>query len=174
MKKFFYVFVLAAIGLTLTACSGENKEQNVSNINFTGPKVAIKTDKGEFSFILDEKNAPNSAKTFEDKSGNGEYNGRVFHRVEDWVVQGGDPLGNGTGGGNQKTELSQQPFTVGSVGIARGGDINISNDSQFFICKTDCSFLTGQYTYLGQVDSGMDVVNKIQIGDKINEITITK
>lgn len=133
--------------------------------------ATVKTDKGEFSFTLDTKNSPNSVQTF--KSMAPKYAGRNFHRVEDWVVQGGDPLGNGTGGGDQKTELSDQPFTTGSVGIARAGDIKISNDSQFFICKSDCSFLTGQYTYLGQVKSGMDVVEKIQIGDKINEVVIS-
>jgi len=162
------------LGLGLSACSSNKQEEKTVSDSPTsqisGALAIVKTDKGEFSFTLDAKNAPSSVKTFTDMAP--KYAGRIFHRVEDWVVQGGDPLGTGTGGGDQNTELSSQPFTVGSVGIARGGDIKISNDSQFFICKTDCSFLTGKYTYLGQVKSGMDVVEKIQIGDKINSVNI--
>ena len=169
----YVLWCLVAIALTfgVSGCSS-NKENKVSDTNSGSLVATIKTDKGDFSFTLDQKNSPNSVKTFENMAP--KYAGRIFHRVEDWVVQGGDPTGNGTGGGDQATELSSQPFTIGSVGIARAGDIKVSNDAQFFICKTDCSFLTGQYTYLGQVNSGMDVVNKIQIGDKINSVNISQ
>ena len=106
------------------------------------------------------------------KSTAGEYACRTFHRVEDWVTQGGDPKGNGTGGGDQATELSDRNFAVGAVGVARAGDIKVSNADQFFICKTDCTFLNNQYTYFGKVTTGIDVVGKIQIGDKISSIEI--
>ena len=92
--------------------------------------------------------------------------------MEDWVIQGGDPLGNGTGGGKMQTELNNKPFIVGSLGVARGQDINVSNDAQFFITKKESSWLDGQYTNFGIVEKGMDVVEKIQIGDKILGITI--
>ena len=65
------------------------------------------------------------------------------------------------------TEINNKPFVVGSLGVARGQDIKISNDSQFFITKTDASWLNNQYTNFGIVTEGMDVVNKIEIGDKI-------
>lgn len=132
----------------------------------------IKTDKGSFTIALDNSKAPNTVANFVKKATSKEYDGRVFHRVEDWVVQGGDPKGDGTGGGDQPTELSDGNFSEGAVGIARAGDIKISNADQFFICTTDCSFLNKQYTYFGKVTSGMDIVKKISIGDKINSIEI--
>jgi cyclophilin family peptidyl-prolyl cis-trans isomerase len=117
--------------------------------------------------------APNTVATFTAKANAGFYNGLTFHRVvADFVVQGGDPLGNGTGGGNQATELNDLPFCVGSLGIARGGDIRVSNDSQWFICIGACRFLDGQYTNFGQVTSGMDVASGIKVGDKIKTITV--
>ena len=82
--------------------------------------------------------------------------------------------GNGTGGGHMPTELNDKPFVTGSLGVARGGDISISNDSQFFITKSDASWLNHQYTNFGMVTEGMDVVDKIQIGDKIKSITINQ
>ncbi len=100
------------------------------------------------------------------------YKNLAFHRVEDWVVQGGDPKGNGTGGGQMLTEINDKPFIVGSLGVARGSNPQISNDSQFFITKTDASWLNNQYTNFGEVTDGMDVVNKIAIGDKILSISV--
>jgi peptidyl-prolyl cis-trans isomerase B (cyclophilin B) len=134
----------------------------------------IKTSKGNIELTLYGTDAPNTVKNFVNKAKSGYYKNLTFHRVEDWVIQGGDPKGNGTGGGNIMTEINSQPFVVGSLGVARGQDINISNDSQFFITKKDSSHLNNQYTNFGMVTKGMDVVEKIAIGDKILEITITK
>jgi cyclophilin family peptidyl-prolyl cis-trans isomerase len=134
--------------------------------------ATIKTAKGNIKLELFPDVAPNTVENFIKKANSDHYKELTFHRVEDWVIQGGDPIGNGTGGGDQPTELSDKPFTEGSVGIARGGDIKISNDSQFFICTTDAGFLTGQYTIFGQVASGMDIAKKIEIGDKIQAIDI--
>ena len=132
----------------------------------------IKTSKGDIELILNGKDAPNTVKNFIYKAKSGYYNGLIFHRVEDWVIQGGDPKGNGTGGGLMQTELNQTPFVSGSLGVARGADIRVSNDSQFFITKSDASWLNGQYTNFGAVRNGMDVVGKIEIGDKILGITV--
>jgi cyclophilin family peptidyl-prolyl cis-trans isomerase len=164
MKKLFVSFIVIAISLTLTACSAKENKVEQSAI--------IKTDKGEFTISLDSSKAPNTVSNFVKKATAGEYNGRIFHRVEDWVVQGGDPKGDGTGGADQPTELSDGNFAVGAVGIARAGDIKVSNADQFFICTVDCSFLNKQYTYFGKVSSGMDTVKKIKIGDKISGIEI--
>jgi len=60
------------------------------------------------------------------KATSGFYDGKTFHRVEDWVVQGGDPDGTGRGGGKMPSELNDLPFSKGSVGIARGGDIKVN------------------------------------------------
>ena len=98
--------------------------------------------------------------------------GGNIHRVEDWVVQGGDPQGTGSGGGRVPSEYNDLTFAVGAMGIARGQDPAFNNDSQFFVCKKDSSFLDKQYTNFGQVTSGMDVVNGVKIGDKIKTITV--
>jgi peptidyl-prolyl cis-trans isomerase B (cyclophilin B) len=135
--------------------------------------VTVELQKGGvIKFQLDAKDAPNTSVKFARKANSGFYDNLIFHRVEDWVVQGGDPLGNGTGGGTQPTELNNMKFVVGAVGIARGGDIKISNDSQFFIVKKDSQFLNHQYTFFGLVTSGMDVVNSIQVGDKIKTVRV--
>ncbi len=134
--------------------------------------ASIKTSKGNIELTLYSKDAPDTVANFVHKANNGFYNNLTFHRVEDWVIQGGDPLGSGTGGGKMPTELNDKPFVVGSLGVARGQDINISNDAQFFITKTDASWLNNQYTNFGIVTKGMDVVNNIKIGDKILEIVI--
>jgi cyclophilin family peptidyl-prolyl cis-trans isomerase len=64
------------------------------------------------------------------------------------------------------------PFKTGSLGIARGADIRVSNDSQFFITKSDATWLDQKYTNFGEVTSGMDVVNSMAVGDKILSITV--
>lgn len=132
--------------------------------------VTVSTSKGDIELELYPAAAPKTVENFLKKATDGFYNNLTWHRVEDWVIQGGDPDGNGTGGGDQPTELNDLTFSLGSVGIARGGDIKINNDSQFFIVKKDSDFLDQQYTNFGKVTAGLDVVDKIEIGDKILEI----
>lgn len=138
------------------------------------PVVSLKTKDGEILLKLYQDKAPNTVANFINKIDSGFYDGLIFHRVEkDFVVQGGDPLGNGTGGGDIKSEINNVPFVRGTIGLARGGNIEISNDSQFFICLTTqlCQGLTSKYVNFGEVISGLDVLDKIKIGDKIIEIT---
>ena len=127
---------------------------------------------GTFTITLRPDVAQNTVSNFVQKARDHKYDGLKFHRVEDWVVQGGDPLGTGTGGGKMPSELNQLPFKIGAVGIARGQDIKINNDMQWFVVKKDASWLNGQYTNFGQVESGMDVVNGIRIGDVIKSIRV--
>jgi len=128
---------------------------------------------GVVEMALRPDKAPNTVATFISKANAGFYNNLTFHRVlADFVAQGGDPLGTGSGGGNQPTELSDLPFCKGSLGIARGPDVKVSNDSQWFICTGACRHLDGQYTNFGQVTSGMDVALGIKVGDKIKSIKI--
>ena len=136
--------------------------------------AAIKLEEGQIVLKLYTQIAPNTVANFLKKSINGFYNGLIFHRVEPgFVVQGGDPEGNGTGGGEIKSEINSVPFKRGSLGLARGGNIAISNDSQFFICLTteSCSQLTNKYVNFGEVIAGFEYLDKIKIGDKIVEIT---
>jgi cyclophilin family peptidyl-prolyl cis-trans isomerase len=128
---------------------------------------------GVVQLALRADKAPNTVATFVSKVSAGFYNGLTFHRVvADFVVQGGDPKGDGFGGGTQPTELSDLPFCKGSLGIARGNDIKVSNDSQWFICIGACRHLDNLYTNFGQVTSGMDVALGIKVGDKIKSIKI--
>ena len=147
--------------------------QSFSETN-TNPVVLLKTKNGEILLKLYQDKAPNTVANFIKKANDGFYNGLTFHRVEqDFVAQGGDPLGNGTGGGDIKSEINNIPFVRGTIGLARANNIEISNDSQFFICLTTqkCQGLTSLYVNFGEVISGLDVLDKIKIGDKIIEIT---
>lgn len=109
---------------------------------------------------------------FASKARSGFYNGLKFHRVEDWVVQGGDPLGTGTGGERVPSEYNDLTFRIGAVGVARGQDPALNNDSQWFVVKKDSTFLDRQYTNFGTVTQGMDVVQGIKIGDKMKAVRV--
>lgn len=134
--------------------------------------ATIQTTRGTITIKLFSEATPLTVKNFASKAQADYYNNLTFHRVEDWVVQGGDPKGNGTGGGIILTELTPEKFVRGSVGVARGGDISKSNDSQFFITKSDSPHLDQQYTNFGVVTAGMEIVDALQIGDKILSIVI--
>jgi len=139
----------------------------------TGTKATIElANGGTFTFTLRPDKAPQTVGRFVEKSKSGFYDNKTFHRVEDWVVQGGDPLGTGTGGEKVPSEYNDLSFKLGSVGIARGQDPAINNGSQWFVVKKDSTFLDKQYTNFGIVTSGMEVVNAIKIGDKIKTIKI--
>ncbi len=127
---------------------------------------------GSFTIALRSDKAPKTVENFATKARAKLYDGLTFHRVEDWVVQGGDPQGTGRGGGQMPSELNDLPFAAGAVGVARGPDIKINNDSQWFVVKTDAAWLNGQYTNFGQVTAGMDVVRGIKVGDKIKTIAV--
>ena len=155
---------------------------DTTNVTKKNMKAKITTERGVIEFEPYPDAAPKTVKNFIEKADARYFDGLRFHRVEDWVIQGGDPLSRdeskkqlwGTGGGNIDTELSQLPFAVGAVGVARGGNIAVSNDSQFFIVKKDSQFLNSQYTLFGRVVGGMDVVLTTEQNDKINSIAIEK
>ncbi len=102
------------------------------------------------------------------------YDGLTFHRVvPGFVVQGGDPKGNGTGGSglNLPAEFNQRKHIPGTVAMARAQNPN-SADSQFYICLGTPTHLDGQYTVFGQVTEGMDIVQKIKVGDVMKKVTL--
>lgn len=138
------------------------------------PQIVVSTSKGDFTMELRPDVAPKTVANFLQKFNSGYCDNLTWHRVEDWVVQGCDPLGTGTGGeSNLPTEFSKENFGIGAVGVARKATPReVSNDSQFFITKKDASFLDGDYTYFGKIISGMDVVTKLSVGDKILSTTI--
>ena len=142
------------------------------NIN---PVVSLKTKDGEILIKLYQDKAPNTVANFIKKADEGFYNGLLFHRViPGFMAQGGDPTGTGSGGGKQTSELNDVPFVRGSIGLARTAETKlVSNDSQFYICFTTegCQHLTSDYVNFGEVISGLEVLDMIQQGDKILEIT---
>ncbi|HEV2009659.1 MAG TPA: peptidylprolyl isomerase [Candidatus Limnocylindria bacterium] len=142
--------------------------------NQPSTKATVTLEKGGTIVIqLRPDKAQKTVSNFAIRANTGRYDGLTFHRVEpNFVIQGGDPAGNGTGGSTQCTELSDLPFVKGAVGIARGSDITISNDFQFFVCIGECRFLDGKYTNFGLVTAGQDVADAVKIGDKIKTIRV--
>jgi len=143
---------------------------------FTEPatKAVVQLASGaSFTITLRPDKAPNTVKNFANIARSGCYDNLIFHRVEpNFVIQGGDPLGNGTGGGTQPTELSDLPFVKGAVGIARGNDIKVSNQFQFFVCIGECRNLDNMYTNFGNVTEGQAVADAVKIGDRMKTIAI--
>lgn len=141
-----------------------------------GKIVTIETDKGTIKFELYEDKAPITTKNFIELAQSGFYDGLTFHRVEPgFVVQGGDPKGDGTGG-SEKTiplEIHQELKHVkGAVAMARTNDPN-SATSQFYITLSDVHQLDGNYAVFGKVTEGMEVAESIRVGDKMNKVTIS-
>lgn len=126
-------------------------------------------DYGTITVKLDQKSAPITVANFVSLSESGFYNGLTFHRIiADFMMQGGDPNGNGTGGSDEKIvgEFSVNGYdnnlshTRGAISMARSNDYN-SASSQFFIVHQDSTFLDGQYAVFGYVTEGMDVVDAV-------------
>lgn len=126
-------------------------------------------DYGTIELELDAEAAPVTVQNFLDLAGQGFYDGLTFHRIiSGFMIQGGDPLGNGTGGSDKEIvgEFSENGYENnishkrGVISMARSMDPN-SASSQFFIVHADADFLDGQYAGFGHVTSGMEVVDKI-------------
>jgi cyclophilin family peptidyl-prolyl cis-trans isomerase len=135
--------------------------------------ATIVTAKGTIKLQLLPKVAPNTVNAFVTLARDGFYDGLVFHRVEDWVVQGGDPTGTGGGGPGYSlnAEFNDTKHVPGALAMARTSDPN-SAGSQFYIVKTEASWLDKQYTVFGQTIEGLDVVQKLVKGDVMQKITI--
>ena len=122
------------------------------------------------------QDAPKTVENFVTLAKKVYYDGLTFHRVvPGFVAQGGDPSGNGTGGpGYQiKAEFNKQKHLRGAVAMARSQHPD-SAGSQFYICFAPQPSLDGQYTVFGRVVTGMDLVDKIKIGDKMKSVKITE
>ena len=112
--------------------------------------------------------APGHVERITELANSGFYDGVKFHRViPGFMAQGGDPTGTGTSGShlpNLKAEFSSMPHVRGVASMARASDPNSAN-SQFFIVFDDATFLDGQYTAWGEVESGMEFVDALPVGD---------
>ena len=136
-------------------------------------KVLLKTNKGDITLELNPAEAPITVNNFVVLARDGYYDDLKFHRVvPGFVIQGGDPSGNGTGGPGYKfqDEAVKRPYRAGTVAMANAGPN--TNGSQFFICLADQPSLPPNYTIFGDTISGLDVVRKIQVGDVMQSVTV--
>ncbi len=134
----------------------------------------VYTTRGHFIMQLLPNLAPEHVNSFVFLARDHFFNGTVFHRVEPgFVVQGGDPTGTGRGGPGYSVplEASQEPFVRGVLGMARATDPN-SAGSQWFVMLGDAPSLNGQYTVFGKVVQGMEIVDCLQVGDRIIDLAI--
>lgn len=151
-----------------------NPDLTVDEAGLSKATVIMTTSEGVVKFKFYPQDAPMTVKRIIELINKGFYNGLIFHRVlPGFVVQGGDPLGNGTGGSGVKlkAEFNNRRHVEGAVAMARAGDPD-SADSQFYFSLGIHPHLDRNYTVFGQVTEGMDVVKRIKVGDKINTAVI--
>ena len=141
------------------------------------PTAEIRTEKGTMKVEFYDKDAPNTVANFVKLSKDGFYNGLTFHRViPDFVIQGGCPEGTGVGGPGYQIDCEldgdNQHHDRGVLSMAHAG--RNTGGSQFFIChsRNNTAHLDRNHTCFGKVVDGLDVIDDIRAGDKINEIVI--
>lgn len=175
MKKIISLFLTAVLlctvlVLTLTSCGAceYKNSRDVSGHEIVYVEMSVR-GYGKMKILLDATTAPKTVENFVKLTNSGFYDGLTFHRViEDFMIQGGDPMGNGMGGSSDTItgEFSSNGFENdishlrGVISMARSTDPD-SASSQFFICNADSPHLDGNYAAFGYVVSGLDVVDKI-------------
>lgn len=165
MKKFRFLLGIVLIPLLfLTGCSSDEE-------TLTGKHHAeiVVQDYGTIKVELDADQAPITVQNFIDLANSGFYDGLTFHRIiEGFMIQGGDPNGDGTGGSGHtiRGEFTQNgvnntlSHTRGAISMARSSAMN-SASSQFFIVHEDSTYLDGSYAVFGYVTEGIEVVDAI-------------
>jgi peptidyl-prolyl cis-trans isomerase B (cyclophilin B) len=140
------------------------------------PQVTLQTDKGNIVLELAEDDAPNTVANFISLADKGFYDGLKFHRViANFMIQGGCPLGSGTGGPGYviADEFSpRQRHTRGVISMANAGPN--TGGSQFFITHVPCPHLDGKHAVFGRITAGLDVLDAIQKGDRIVKVTVDR
>ena len=174
-KKVFLFLLLITTCFLIAGCSNEKEDDKMLN-GKVNAEIVVK-DYGTIKLELDADTAPITVTNFVNLVNDKFYDGLTFHRIiEDFMIQGGDPLGNGTGGSSKtiKGEFSSNGVVNnishkrGVISMTRSQDPN-SASSQFFIVHKDSTFLDGQYAAFGHVTSGMDVVDKIAESAKVED-----
>ncbi len=165
MKKFGKLFIIVCISLITIAC-GSDKDKYLSGKH----NVVISIENyGDIEVELDADVAPITVTNFVNLAKDGFYDGLTFHRiVKGFMIQGGDPLGNGNGGAKEKIKgefanngiENKISHTRGTISMARSKAFN-SASSQFFIVQQDSTYLDGDYAAFGHVVKGIEVVDKI-------------
>ena len=167
MKRWLSLILAAALAVCVfAACSKDDNTSGSAGKHHVEIEVQ---DYGTIAVELDGDAAPITVQNFMDLANDGFYDGLTFHRIiAGFMMQGGDPNGNGTGGSENtiKGEFSangvENPLshTRGAISMARSQNPD-SASSQFFICHADSNFLDGQYACFGYVTDGMDVVDAV-------------
>lgn len=171
VKKIIALLSAAALTLSFCACSKRQSEFDSDTNSGYGTHHAVITvkDYGDIKVELDGDIAPITVKNFVELAKSGFYDGLTFHRIiKGFMIQGGDPKGDGTGGSDKtiRGEFSKNgvenniSHKRGVISMARLQDNN-SASSQFFIMHEDGDYLDGSYAAFGHVTDGMDVVDKI-------------
>jgi cyclophilin family peptidyl-prolyl cis-trans isomerase len=181
-RKFFFLFFSCFILFSCTKNSPESAEKileqqgpfesskmktDVHGLSYL--KGILKTEKGDIIIQFYPKEAPHSLARILTLISSGFYNGMSFHRViPHFIIQTGSPQGTDSGGSGQTMppEFNKIPHIKGTVALAHGGNV-ASADSQFYISLTTLPHLDGKFTVIGQVTGGLDVLDKIMLGDKI-------
>ncbi len=137
--------------------------------------VTIETNRGNIELELYPQHAPQTVNNFVFLAGEGFYDGVSFHRViPDFMVQGGDPTGSGSGGPGYRfdCETADNPLTHerGVISMANAGAN--TNGSQFFITHVPCPHLDGRHTIFGKVTTGLDIVDAIEEGDTMTKVSV--
>ena len=175
MRKVISVCMMICFMLTISACGTKETPkptEQVSENLLKGKHHAVidVKDYGTIELELDADTAPITVTNFVELAKDGFYDGLTFHRnIEDFMIQGGDPNGNGTGGSKHtiKGEFSANgvenniKHERGVISMARSQDYN-SASSQFFIMYEKASHLDGQYAAFGKVTKGLDVLDKLE------------
>lgn len=167
-----YIVAIIVVIIILFSCYVAGRNKNEGEKEYMSGKVNVLMtikDYGEIKLELDADTAPITVSNFVELVNSKFYDGLTFHRIiEGFMIQGGDPDGNGTGGSSKtiKGEFSSNgvenniSHLRGVISMARSSDPD-SASSQFFIVHQDSTYLDGQYAAFGKVLSGMDVVDKI-------------
>ena len=163
--------LLAGQGLAFPAAEAQQGGKKVKQT------AVITMEKGgEIKMEFYPADAPKTVENFVTLAKKVFFDGLIFHRVEPgFVVQGGDPKGDGTGGPGYmiKAEFNKQKHLRGTLAMARSQNPD-SAGSQFYICFKPAPFLDGNYTVFGIVTSGMELVDKIQRGDRMKSVKIVE
>lgn len=166
-----------AVGVMMTGCAKEPEQTKEGQAMTTAnPTAVMETDKGTLQIVLYLDKAPVTAQNFIDLANKGFYDGLTFHRVvPGFVIQGGDPKGDGTGGSDKTIPLETHPDLKhdgpGVMAMARSSDPN-SASSQFYFTLAETPHLDGGYAVFGRITEGVEVIQTIRIGDHIKSVKI--
>jgi cyclophilin family peptidyl-prolyl cis-trans isomerase len=190
-RSLFFLLVLAPLMVALVACFsikqvGAAETRKIAGKKSTmtnDPIVVMETSKGTIKIEVLKNDAPITSNNFLDLVQRGFYNGLSFHRYEPgFVIQGGDPKGNGTGGfidpetkTERRIQLEVKPHlkhdAAGVVAMARSSEPN-SASCQFYITLAPAGFLDMNYAVFGKVTEGLDVVKNLRQGDKMTKVSV--